>query len=49
MGDGIYNFVKVIFISVKNVRERSKRRRSQNRGKEETVKLLASHLLSLDT
>ncbi|GJN02191.1 hypothetical protein PR202_ga19515 [Eleusine coracana subsp. coracana] len=30
MGDGLYNFVKVIFISIKNVRERSSNRRTRS-------------------
>ena len=32
VGDGLYNFVKVIAITVKNIRERS-RRKNQNKGK----------------
>ncbi|KAK3144102.1 hypothetical protein QOZ80_4AG0308840 [Eleusine coracana subsp. coracana] len=30
MGDGLYNFVKVIFVSIKNVRERSSNRRTRS-------------------
>ena len=33
VGDGLYNFVKVMVISVKNIRERS-HRKSLNRGEE---------------
>jgi hypothetical protein len=31
VGDGLYNFLKVIVITVKNIRERS-RRKNQNKG-----------------
>lgn len=39
LGDGLYNFVKVMVVTVKNIRERSQRK-SLNKGKESNEKNL---------
>jgi len=42
VGDGLYNFVKVMVISVKNIRERS-HRKSLNRGEESSGNICLPH------